>query len=183
LLRGFLFTGHTISRQQQFAIPHLLTFIMQQQGLSQVELIAWRLAGRLPHIDINGTDFTIDLRLNELRETQVSWNRIDITDMETAPDSDDRLFFYHTQEHTAWELNDDITELPEHVVLVALPHELILDPVAAARKVGFNDEKFLQEYPIRQYIKAGIKPVAETFLSEFVNENLTKQQNGHGHRR
>ncbi|MBD1385848.1 hypothetical protein IDJ75_11205 [Mucilaginibacter rigui] len=156
---------------------------MEQQQLSQVELIAWRLAGKLPHIDINGTDFTIDIRLDELRETQAPWNRIDISDMETAPDSDDRLFFYHTKEHTPWELKDEITEVPEHVVLVALPPELILDPVAAARKVGFNDEEFLQEHPIRQYIKAGITPLAETFLPAFIEENIAKQQNSRSQRR
>jgi hypothetical protein len=156
---------------------------MHQQQLSQVELIAWRLAGKLPHIDINGTDFTIDIRLGELRESPAPWNRIDISEMETAPDSDDRLFFYHTREHNEWIMDDGITELPKHVVLVALPNELILDPVAAARKVGFDDEEFLAEYPILQNLKAGVTPLSETFLPAFIEENLSQRQNKRGPRR
>lgn len=148
-----------------------------------MELIAWRLAGKLPHIDINGTDFTIDLRLKELRETDSPWNRIDISELETSPESDDRLFFYHTKDHTAWELPDDLTELPENVVLAELPGDLILDPIAAARQVGYNDEEFLQEYPIQQNMKAGIKQLSETFLPEFVEENLRNQSNRRGYRR
>ncbi|WP_345209335.1 hypothetical protein [Mucilaginibacter gynuensis] len=42
---------------------------MKPQPLSQVSLQAARRAGKLPHIDINGTDFTIDWRLKELRQT------------------------------------------------------------------------------------------------------------------
>lgn len=147
---------------------------VKQRALQQ-ELIAWRLAGKLPHIDIHGTDFTIDLRLGELRETDVPWNRIEISELETDNDSDNRLFFYDTREHKLWELEDDLTELPENVVMVELPDDLILDPVAAARQVGYADDKFLQEYPIQQNLKAGIRQLSETFLPEFVADNYSKK--------
>jgi hypothetical protein len=93
-LPAFLFSGCILRRFTS------MNNIMQPQ-LSQIELVAWRLAGKLPHIDINGTDFTIDLRLGELRETDAPWNRIDISELETAHDSNDRLFFFETRQHTA----------------------------------------------------------------------------------
>jgi len=145
--------------------------------LSQAELVAWRLAGRLPHIDINGSDFTIDLRLQELRETESPWNRLDISELETSMEVDCLLFFYDTKQHRIYELDDDLTELPENVVLVELPDELTLDPVAAARSVGYSDDRFLDEYPIQENLKAGIKNLSETFLPDFIRENLEKQNN------
>jgi hypothetical protein len=152
-------------------------------ALTQAELVAWRLAGRLPHIDICGTDFTVDLRLGELRETESSWNRLDISELETALDSDNHEFFYDTRKHGIYDLDDHLTELPENVVLVELPNDYILDPVAAARSVGYDDDRFLEEYPIQENLKAGIKTLSETFLPDFVAENIRNQDNPRGMRR
>lgn len=44
-----------------------------------------RLAGVLPHIDIAGTDFPIDWRLRELRETGRPGNHIDINRCDLSP--------------------------------------------------------------------------------------------------
>jgi hypothetical protein len=148
-----------------------------ENNLTQLELVAWRLAGRLPHIDINGTDFTVDLRLQELRETESPWNHIDLTDMETAFDSDGYLFFYDTKKHNIHELDGNLTELPENVVLVELPSDYILDPVAAARYVGYSDDKFLNEFPIQENLKAEVTPLEETFLPKMIAENLQKEKN------
>ncbi|MEB0249632.1 hypothetical protein QN344_05765 [Mucilaginibacter sp. 5B2] len=154
---------------------------MNQQILPQAELVTQRLAGKLPHIDINGTDFTIDLRLQELRETEMPWNHISIMDLEPSLDGDDQLFLYDTQKHCAYELDDNITELPEHVVLVALPDDFTLDPVAAARAVGYEETKFLDEYPIKQFLIAGITPLKDTFLPKMIEENLSRQNNSRGY--
>jgi hypothetical protein len=148
-----------------------------ERQLSQLELVAWRLAGKLPHIDINGTDFTIDLRLRELRETESPWNSIDIRDLENGLDSEDYLFFYDTRKRNIYTLDDHITELPENIVLIELPNEMILDPVAAARGVGYSEDKFLEEYPIQQHLKAGVRQLTETFLPEMIAENLRKREN------
>jgi hypothetical protein len=156
---------------------------MNQQILTQAELVAQRLAGKLPHIDINGTDFTIDLRLQELRETDTPWNNISIIDLEPSLDGNDQLFFYDTQKHCAYELNDNLTELPEHIVLVALPDLITLDPVAAARAVGYYDTKFLDEYPIKQFLIAGITRLKDTFLPEMIEENRSRQTNPRGYKR
>lgn len=155
----------------------------EQPQLTQQELIAWRLAGKLPHIDINGTDFTIDVRLHELRETAAPWNRLEYAEQESSPGHDDYLFFYDTQKHQIWQLPDDLTVLPENVVMVSLPNELILDPVAAARSVGYEETKFLEEYPIQADLKATVIPLAETFLPRFIEENLQNQNDTRGYKR
>lgn len=142
-----------------------------------------RLAGKLPHIDINGTDFTIDLRLQELRETNAPWNHISIMDLEPSPDGEDQLFLYDTQKHCAYELAYNITELPEHVVLVALPDNLTLDLVAAARAVGYEETKFLSEYPIRQFLIAGITRLKDTILPQLIAKNLARENSSRGYKR
>lgn len=154
-----------------------------QPQLSQAELIAWRLAGKLPHIDINGTDFTIDVRLKELRETVSPWNRLEYSEQESSLDHDDYTFFYDTKKNNIWELDDNLTELPENVVLVSMPNEMILDPVAAARSVGYEETKFLNEYPIQPDLKATVTQLSETFLPQFIRENLEKQNTTRGYKR
>jgi hypothetical protein len=146
----------------------------KQPELSQLELVAWRLAGKLPHIDINGTDFTIDLRLRELRDRESPWNSIDLTDLEPQLDGDGPSFFYDTKKHSLYELDGNLTELPENVVLVELPNEYILDPVAAARSVGYSDDRFLGEYPIQQYLIAVVTRLEETFLPKMIQENIQR---------
>jgi hypothetical protein len=45
------------------------------------EILARRLAGELPYIDVLGTDFTVEWRLKELRETAKPWKNINLRDM------------------------------------------------------------------------------------------------------
>jgi hypothetical protein len=149
----------------------------------QAELVAVRLAGKLPHIDINGTDFTIDVRLKELRETVSPWNRLEYSEQESSLDHDDYTFFYDTKKHNIWELDDNLTEMPENVVLVSMPNEMILDPVAAARSAGYEETKFLDEFPIQPDLKATVTQLAETFLPQFIRDNLEKQNTTRGCKR
>ena len=93
------------------------------------ELLAIRLKGKLPHIDINGTDFTIDWRLKELRETECPWNRISLERLDRTKPGGGFAFLYHTNDHNIFQPEERIFSLPENVVLVELPNEQILDPI------------------------------------------------------
>lgn len=123
------------------------------------------------------------MRLKELRETAAPWNRLEYADEESSPGHNDYLFFYDTRKHNVWQLPDNLTILPENVVMVSLPNEMILDPVAAARNVGYEETKFLNEYPIQPDLKATVIPLAETFLPQFIAENLQNQNNMRGYNR
>lgn len=47
--------------------------VQQKQA---AELLKIRLSGKLPHIDLAGTDSTIDWRLRQMRETEAPWKHI-----------------------------------------------------------------------------------------------------------
>jgi hypothetical protein len=56
--------------------------VMQQIKEHEIsEQFDRRMAGELPRIDIEGTSFTIDLRVPELRESAAPFNRIGIKEM------------------------------------------------------------------------------------------------------
>ncbi len=144
---------------------------------SQIQLLARRLMGALPHIDIAGIDFTVDWRLRELRETAAPWNKINLDLLRESESGEEYLGLYDTKEKQLYDLDDNITIVPENVVGLEIPYELKLDPVAVAREYGVDIVQFVQLNPIVKDLKAFIRPVKETGLPEMVAENLRKTQN------
>jgi len=146
---------------------------VQQQEAD--ELLALRLTGKLPHIGIAGTDFTIDWRLNELRETAVPWNKINIYDLTESESGAEYLALYDTKEKRLYDFDDSITILPENVVGLEIPVGTVLDPVAVAREHGADIIEFVREHPIQENLTALVRPITETGLPELVEENLRKR--------
>jgi uncharacterized protein YbaR (Trm112 family) len=144
---------------------------------SQIQLLARRLMGALPHIEIAGIDFTVDWRLRELRETSAPWNKIDLNVLRESESGEEYLGLYDTKGKRLYDLDDNITILPENVIGLEIPHEIKLDPVAVAREYGIDIVQFVQLNPIVKDLKAFIRPVTETGLPEMVAENLRKTQN------
>lgn len=140
------------------------------------ERLATRLKGVLPHIDLDGTDFTIDWRLRELRETDSPWNKLDFNVMDMAESGEEYYCLYNAADHTHYPFDDTITQLPENVVLLEIPYEVKLDPVAVAREYHIDPHDFVSKNPISANLKATVKPIAETGLAELVAENLRKEQ-------
>jgi hypothetical protein len=140
------------------------------------ELLERRLAGELPHIDIAGSDFIIDWRLKELRENDVPHNRIAFEDMQLSPSGELYLCYYDTQKHKLYEPPANIKTLPKNVVLLEIPHELKLDPVAVAREHGIDTNFILKENPIQKDLMAVVNALSETGLSKLVEDNLKKEQ-------
>ena len=144
---------------------------------SSIQLLARRLMGALPHIDIAGIDFTVDWRLRELRETAAPWNKINLELLRESESGEEYLGLYDIKEKKLYELNDQITAVPENVVGLEIPHEIKLDPVAVAREYGLDIAEFVQRNPIVKDLKAFIRPVTETGLPELVAENIRKGRN------
>jgi hypothetical protein len=142
------------------------------QPLSAEVLVLRRLAGILPHIDIGGTDFTIDWRMRELRETADPWNRIGLDNMELSPSGDAYLSFYHTGRHQVYQLPDKLLALPEDVMLLEIPLKLLLDPIGTARANGLDDLALLRQCPIRQELHGKLVPLEETLLPQIIAQNL-----------
>lgn len=141
------------------------------------EKLARRLSGELPHIDIAGTGFTIDVRLRELRETKAPWNRLDLSEMSIAPSGEAYLCFYNTESHEEFTVDDDLLEMPENVVLLEIPNERVLDPVALAREYDLGDTDLLTRYPLKTGITATVKPISESGLASLIELNRQLQTN------
>lgn len=138
------------------------------------EQLGLRLAGKLPHLDIAGTDFTVDWRLRELRETDEPWKKLRFADMYETGNV--FLTFYHTNSHELYVPPKDLAELPEHVVLAEIPNDLSLDPVAVAREHRLNLAIVLLEYPYQALSKASLRPLSESALPELIEQNKKIKQ-------
>lgn len=132
---------------------------------------ALRAAGMLPHIDIAGTDFTIDWRLRELRETAAPWNNIQLRDAEMSPEGEEYYLLYHTRSHEEYLFTDDVVAIPENVVFIKVPCEIRLDPYAVAVQYGIDPEEFVSKFPFEQNLMAQVCPLAETNIARLVEEN------------
>lgn len=140
----------------------------------QVELLAKRLSGVLPHIDLAGTDFTIDWRLRELRETKEPWKHISFNNDLWESESGEYLCFYNVLTHTIYIPPEDLVEMPKNIVVLEIPNELDLDPVAVARGYGLSEVAFLDDHPISASLAAKVMTLAASGLPEFIENNIKR---------
>ena len=147
--------------------------------------IALRLSGLLPHIDLAGTDFTIDWRLKQLRETEFPWKNISFRNLELSDEGDVYRCFFNTETHELFEADTSLFQLPADIVVLEIPNELQLDPVAVARDFGIGETDLLIEHPYQVKLTAKVTPLSETGLSEFIAKNtqIPDKQPGETERR
>jgi hypothetical protein len=136
---------------------------------------ALRLSGVLPHIDLAGTDFTIDWRLKQLRETELPWKNISLEVMEMSDNGREYLCFFNKETHELFEPDERLFELPGNVVVLEIPYEIKLDPVAVARSYGMGETYLLPENPVQMQLVAKVTPLIETGLAEFIKENIKRR--------
>jgi hypothetical protein len=144
------------------------------------ELLAKRLQGALPTIDICGTLFYIDVRLQELRGVDEHWSRIDLKTLGISTENGRYQAFYHPDSRQVVDIDPGLTRLPDGVVLVEIPHDLELDPVALARQHDLAQNALLRQYPIQKELKAEVIPLSGTMLPALVRRNLEKLQQQQG---
>lgn len=147
---------------------------IQQQKAA--ELLKIRLAGKLPHIDLAGTDFTVDWRLKEMRETELPWKNISFDDLEMDDHGDNYLCFFDTEIHELYMPPGNLLKLPDNVVVLEIPNEVKLDPVAVARQYGSDLNELLKEHPIQETLKAKLWPLSESGLPEIIENNIRMQE-------
>lgn len=145
--------------------------------------VALRLSGVLPHIDLAGTDFTMDWRLRQMRETELPWKNISFDDFEMDDHGDKYLCFFNTQTHELYMPPEDLMELPEHIVVLEIPNELDLDPIAVAREYGSDLYEQLIEHPIAGNLTAKVSPLSKTGLPAMIENNIRLQQNSTNEKR
>jgi len=151
---------------------------MEQQIKQQeaAELLQRRLAGKLPTINLAGTVFTIDWRLRELRENATPWNKISFENPAMSESGTRYVCLYNTQKHTLYQVSNNLKSLPKNVVLLEIPYELRLDPVAVARERNIEIVEFVKNHPIQTELTAIVKPLSESWVAELIQENLRNDQ-------
>jgi len=135
------------------------------------ESLNWRLSGKLPEVMIGDDRFIVDWRLRELRYAHYPVSVIPFAEVEYTDDEEGYEFFYHLDDKVRYEIPEDITELPDRVVLVRIPDEFRLDPVAVAREEDLGEMVYETKYPYRARHAAEVIPLAETYLPEMVADN------------
>jgi hypothetical protein len=146
--------------------------VQQKQA---ADLLKIRLSGKLPHIDLAGTDFTIDWRLRQMRETDLPWKNISFEILEMDESGEAYLCFFDTEKHEVYIPSKNITVLPENVVVLEIPYELKLDPIAVARDYRIGETDLLAEHPIQLTLAAKVIPLSESGLPEFIENNLKSE--------
>ena len=136
-----------------------------------------RLMGKLPVIDIGGSDFFVDWRLKELRATDNPFVRIDLNKMEMDASGENYGCLYDWKAKQVYAFNPQITSLPENVTGLEIPYELRLDPVGVARQYGMSDVAMLSQYPIQEKLCAKVIPLSKTILPELIRENKQRLTN------
>ncbi|MEB2782183.1 hypothetical protein U3A58_17455 [Algoriphagus sp. C2-6-M1] len=141
-----------------------------------MDLLKQRKIGILPEIDIAGHSYTVDLRLNELRNVEFPTKKLSLDEMVTATDGQHYLFFYDRESRSILHASSEMVNLPKNAVLVEIPDEMGLDPVGMARKYGLGDEYFLKMHPYGKGLKSKVTPMDKSGLPEFVVNNLKQHR-------
>lgn len=141
--------------------------------------LAERRSGVLPRIHIAGEEFTVDLRLQELRHTRNFFPVISLKSFELTGDGEYYQAFYHPAMKQTVSIDPKLTEFPESVVQIRLPNELGLDPVATARRYGIDENDLLRRYPPKKDLKAAVIPLADTGIPALIRHNREQLQKEH----
>lgn len=118
-----------------------------------------RISGQLPHIDIAGHDYIIDIDKRELRLQGNSDCRLGFADFEEGAPWDDfsYRFMYDTSLQRA--VPDIAQAAHATIVVVEIPGLFRVDPVGLARKSGYSDSHYIREYPIEKNLAASIRSI------------------------
>jgi hypothetical protein len=154
-------------------------------GKSDFELIVdqklfdQRLNGILPQIDLAGEKFTVDLRLQELRNSKFFFPVISLKSFELTDDGWHYQAYYHPVKKQVVEFDPKLLEFPEGVIKVKIPNEIGLDPIATARQYGIDERELLRRYPIQKDLKAEVTPLSETHIPALIRRNREALQQEH----
>jgi len=133
-----------------------------------------RINGKLPEIDIAGTMFYVDLRMRELRADYTLNSHIHLDALSSDLMASGYRFAFNTVTKKLVEIDAGITEWPANVVIIEIPDELTLDPVAVARHAGLDPVEFIKQHPIEPELKARIVPLETTAFPKLIEENKKK---------
>lgn len=138
-------------------------------------LIAQRQQGALQILWIDGYDFIVDIKRNELRPSDGLSVPIPMRPFNFADDGHRYQAYYHTTERRLVEIDYKMTELPENVVQIRIPNIVFLDPIGVAERFGIDERFLLRRYPLQKEMKAELIALERTHLKCLVQYNWHAQ--------
>jgi len=142
------------------------------------ELLAKRMSGQLPTIELMGHTFYVDVFMGAIRpKDDFSTMGIAFSDMEAVPFivPEYYRFYYDPAKHSLGKVDvDTVTDLPKNIVVMEIPLENKLDPFRFAQIYGFDVETTLMRHPIRADMKGRVVPWEETGLPRIIEENKNR---------
>ncbi|SEA14947.1 hypothetical protein SAMN05192529_10949 [Arachidicoccus rhizosphaerae] len=117
-------------------------------------LIARRLVGHLPVINICGQPFFVDIRAQQLRSVADYGKYLPFYLMHPDPMTHGRRFLYDPKAIELYAPLDSDFGVPDTLVLVHLPFELMMDPIGVAKMNGYDMDLALKMYPLQKELKA-----------------------------
>jgi len=127
--------------------------------------------GELPQIKILDEYLYVDLRMDQLRSANKFWKIIDLSQCRDEY-SNKYSFLYNKLKREVIEIPGDITAYPKNAVLVELPAEIVLDPVAVGR-MEFSDELAMLKngFPLQHKLEARLHPISNSYLPSLIHSN------------
>jgi hypothetical protein len=135
------------------------------------ELLAERKRGNLPLLWINGHEFVVDVKKNELRPLDGLTSPIPMRIFNFADDGSKYQDYYHTVDRKLVEIDLTMTALPANVMQIRIPNVLFLDPVGVANRFSIDENFLLRRYPIQKQLKAELIPLEQTHLLNLTISN------------
>jgi hypothetical protein len=160
-------------------LPELVMGKSDFELIVDQKLLDQRLNGILPQIDLAGEKFTVDLRLQELRNSKYFFPVISLKSFELTNDGWHYEAYYHPVMKQVVELDPKLLEFPEGVIKLKIPNEIGLDPVATARQYGMDVRELLRRHPIQKDLKAEVIPLSETHIPALIRRNKEALQQEH----
>lgn len=161
------------------------------------ELVADRLQGKLPTIELADHTFFVDLRLGVLRpKDDFSTMGIELEGLPLSKTGNSFQFLYDPKTHTKVNYNNNRTKIPEGTVPLEIPTTASLDPIGTMMRhsdtlamkypYGNRDEalefyqssiglqRFLNLHPVRYNLKARVIARQRTLTSKQAARNRGK---------
>lgn len=111
---------------------------------------------KLPIINLAGTDFTVDVRMGELRNTTAPYNSIPFRSMEPTTDGYHYTFWYDKKAKGIHLNQVDVKDIPDQLIKLQIPWEIRLDPVGVALHKNLPSNILNHYYPQQERFEATI---------------------------
>lgn len=128
-----------------------------------------RIAGKLPTIEIAGDEYVIDLENTQLRLNTDGGQQLSFNDMQKGCPLSDDFSYRFAYDMVGKKLVPIESASHDNAITVVLPDEILLDPVALARRLGYSDDHYIRDHPIAKKLVAVISMIKKAPLSDNLN--------------